>query len=104
MNAWANMMKPIKTEKAEGVIFSFMEDLLLPFRASKGINKYSKKGKEILKEKELLNTENSYEGTKGMEETNDCEQITTGYICETLGGILYGVDERRKIQVKETEY
>ncbi len=44
------MMKPTKTEKAEGVIFSFIEDLLVPFRASKGVNKYTKKVTKVQKE------------------------------------------------------
>ena len=41
------MLKPIKTETAEGMIASFLEDLIVPFRAQKGIDKYTKKGKKF---------------------------------------------------------
>jgi len=50
MNAWANMLRPVKVERAEGMVFSLLEDLIVPFRASKGINKYSKKVTRVQKE------------------------------------------------------
>ena len=42
------MLKPIKTETAEGMIANFLEDLIVPFRAQKGIDKYTKKGMKFL--------------------------------------------------------